>query len=162
MSWFLQLIACALAASCFSVLMHQPWRTIPVSSLIATAGYVVFLLLVFFLVASQFIDDERSLDIQLPTATEVMPLLSEPHEIVLNVSARGEYFLAGRAYLLPEVEKILQATWNRNPTGTSVIVRGDKRAPFGSVVAVVNVCKKLNLKFSTVTKEDGDSEPASK
>ena len=25
--------------------MHQPWRTIPVSSLIATAGYVVFLLL---------------------------------------------------------------------------------------------------------------------
>ena len=45
MSWFLQLIACALAATCFSVLMHQPWRTIPVSSLIATAGYVVFLLL---------------------------------------------------------------------------------------------------------------------
>ena len=121
---------------------------------------VVFLLLVFFLVASQFIDDERSLDIQLPKATEVMPLLSEPHEIVLNVSARGEYFLAGRAYLLPEVEKILQATWNRNPTGTSVIVRGDKRAPFGAVVAVVNVCKKLDLKFSTVTKEDGDSESA--
>ena len=45
MSWVLQLLACALAASCFSVLMHQPWRTIPVSSLIATAGYVVFLLL---------------------------------------------------------------------------------------------------------------------
>ena len=45
MSWLLQLPACALAAACFSVLMHQPWRTIPVSSLIATAGYVVFLLL---------------------------------------------------------------------------------------------------------------------
>ncbi len=45
MSWFLQLLACTVAAACFSVLMHQPWRTIPVSSLIATAGYVVFLLL---------------------------------------------------------------------------------------------------------------------
>jgi uncharacterized membrane protein YjjB (DUF3815 family) len=45
MSWLLRLPACALAAACFSVLMHQPWRTIPVSSLIATAGYVVFLLL---------------------------------------------------------------------------------------------------------------------
>ena len=45
MSWPIQLLACALAAACFSVLMHQPWRTIPVSSLIATAGYAVFLLL---------------------------------------------------------------------------------------------------------------------
>ena len=45
MSWILQLLACAMAAASFSVLLHQPPRTIPVSSLIATAGYAIFLLL---------------------------------------------------------------------------------------------------------------------
>ena len=45
MSWWLQLLSCAVAAASFSVLLHQPWRTIPASTLIATAGYGVFLLL---------------------------------------------------------------------------------------------------------------------
>ena len=45
MSWWMQLLSCAVAAAAFSVLMHQPRRTIPVSSLIATAGYGIFLLL---------------------------------------------------------------------------------------------------------------------
>ena len=45
MSWPLLLLACAVAAASFSVLLHQPWRTIPVSSLIATAGYALYLLM---------------------------------------------------------------------------------------------------------------------
>ena len=45
MSWWVQLIACGVAAASFSVLMHQPWKTIPVTSLIGIAGYSVFLLL---------------------------------------------------------------------------------------------------------------------
>ena len=45
MSWWVQLISCGVAAAAFSVLLHQPWRTIPVSSVIAVAGYALFLLL---------------------------------------------------------------------------------------------------------------------
>ncbi len=45
MSWLSQLLSCAVAAACFSVLLHQPRRTIPASTLIATAGYAVFLLM---------------------------------------------------------------------------------------------------------------------
>ena len=45
MNWWTQLIACAVAAASFSVLLHQPPRTIPVSTLIAMAGYAIFLLL---------------------------------------------------------------------------------------------------------------------
>ena len=44
MGWWVQLIACAVAAASFSVLMHQPRSTILVSSLIASLGYSVFLL----------------------------------------------------------------------------------------------------------------------
>ena len=45
MSWWIQLLACAVAAAAFSALLRQPWKTIPVSSLIGVAGYSVFLLL---------------------------------------------------------------------------------------------------------------------
>ena len=45
MSWGIQLISCGVAAAAFSVLLHQPWKTIPVSSAVAVAGYAVFLLL---------------------------------------------------------------------------------------------------------------------
>ena len=45
MNWAVQLLACAAAASCFSVLLHQPRSTIPASTMIATAGYAAFLLM---------------------------------------------------------------------------------------------------------------------
>ena len=45
MTWWIQLLACLVASASFSMLMHQPMKTAPVSSLIAVAGYSVFLLL---------------------------------------------------------------------------------------------------------------------
>lgn len=45
MSWWIQLIACAVAAASFSVLLHQPRSTLIVSSLVAVVGYSIFLLL---------------------------------------------------------------------------------------------------------------------
>ncbi|MBR0407020.1 MAG: threonine/serine exporter family protein [Clostridia bacterium] len=45
MSWWVQLIACGIAAASFSVLLRQPRNTIPVSSLVSIVGYSVFLLL---------------------------------------------------------------------------------------------------------------------
>lgn len=45
MSWWIQLLACFFAAFAFSMLMNQPRSTMPVSSLIAVAGYGVFMLL---------------------------------------------------------------------------------------------------------------------
>ena len=45
MSWWIQLIACGVAAASFSVLLHQPRNTILVSSVVSILGYSVFLLL---------------------------------------------------------------------------------------------------------------------
>ncbi len=45
MSWWIQLIACGVAAASFSVLLHQPRNTILISSLVSILGYSVFLLL---------------------------------------------------------------------------------------------------------------------
>ena len=45
MNWWIQLMACGVAAASFSVLLHQPRSTILVSSLVSVLGYSVFLLL---------------------------------------------------------------------------------------------------------------------
>ena len=45
MSWWIQLLACGVAAASFSVLLHQPRSTILVSSVVSILGYSVFLLL---------------------------------------------------------------------------------------------------------------------
>ena len=45
MHWALQVLSSFAAAACFSVLLYQPRGTVIVSSLIAAAGYGLFLLL---------------------------------------------------------------------------------------------------------------------
>ena len=39
---------------------------------------VVFLLLIFFLVATRFAEEERSLEVKLPTASESKPMTFKP------------------------------------------------------------------------------------
>lgn len=44
MNWIVQIVSCALAAFFFALLLNQPKKTMPISALIAGAGYAVFLL----------------------------------------------------------------------------------------------------------------------
>ena len=50
---------------------------------------VVFLLLIFFLVATRFEQEERELDVLLPQASAAKPLITQPTELFVNVSADG-------------------------------------------------------------------------
>ena len=50
---------------------------------------VVFLLLIFFLVTSEFEEEERRLDIVLPSATSAVPMTSKPREVVVDIDASG-------------------------------------------------------------------------
>ena len=50
---------------------------------------VVFLLLIFFLVASRLSQEDRQLDIALPSAANAMPMTVMPQELVVNVDVQG-------------------------------------------------------------------------
>ncbi len=50
---------------------------------------VVFLLLIFFLVATRFEEQERELNVVLPQASEAMPLTAKPKELFVNVDREG-------------------------------------------------------------------------
>ena len=112
---------------------------------------IVFLLLIFFLVATRFAEEEREMDVQLPDASEAKPLTSEPRELFVNIDERGRYYVTGKMVTLPELDPILKAAWVNNPGRASVVIRADKRVAWQYVVGAMNACNKAKIRDYRVT-----------
>ena len=116
---------------------------------------VLFFLLTFFLVSSQYAKLDSSLPVQLPSATSAMPMTTEPTELVINVDAAGQYLILGQRMTLDNVESALRRTVVDNPINQTVIIRGDRNVAFQAVVSVIDLCTKLKVpsyKISTESK----------
>ena len=68
---------------------------------------IVFLLLIFFLVVTRFEDLERELKVELPSASEAMPLTAKPKELFINIDKEGKYILQGKVHDLESLEAVL-------------------------------------------------------
>lgn len=116
---------------------------------------VVFLLLVFFLVTTRFAQEDRELNVQLPSASEAQPLIAEPRKLFVNIDKDGEYFVDGQLMTVREVEEVLQQAVINNPVNQSVVIRADKRVQFDFVVAIMNLCNRAHVSdYSVTTKGD--------
>ena len=115
---------------------------------------VVFLLLIFFLVTSRFEKQERELDLELPEASQSVPITETPSEIVVNLGVDGQLVIDGSIRGLDELEKILAQASANNPLTQTVLIRSDRRAPVGSFIGVINVCKELGLNYSEATEDE--------
>ncbi|KAA1260292.1 biopolymer transport protein ExbD [Rubripirellula obstinata] len=116
---------------------------------------VVFLLLIFFLVTSEFEDEERRLDIVLPTATSAMPMTSKPREIVVDIDASGNIYVGGKLKALTELQSVLELAVAENPTSQTVVIRSDHRTSFQPVVSVMDVCNRTGVSDYSVTTQEG-------
>ena len=116
---------------------------------------VVFLLLIFFLVTSEFEEEERRLDIVLPTATSATPMTSKPREIVVDIDARGQVFLRGEPTGIDDLEQLLQTAVASNPTNQTVVIRADQSTAFQPVVSVMDVCNRTGVSDYSVTTKEG-------
>lgn len=117
---------------------------------------VVFLLLVFFLVATRFAQEDRELDVILPSASEARPLTEEPRELFVNIDQEGNYFVDGRALTANEVEEVLSRAVANNPAHQSVVIRADKRVQFDYVVTIMNLCNRAGVRDYSVTTSGAD------
>jgi len=116
---------------------------------------VVFLLLIFFLVTSEFEEEERRLDIVLPTATSAVPMTSKPREMVIDIDTQGELYLSGKATDLAELQILLEAAVSNNPTNQTVVIRADRATAFQPVVSVMDVCNRTGVTDYSVTTKEG-------
>lgn len=115
---------------------------------------VVFLLLIFFLVTSEFEDEERRLDIVLPSATSAVPMTSKPREIVVDLDRDGKIYLRGEVTSLENFEELLKKAVASNPTNQTVVIRADQATSFQPVVNVMDVCNRTGVSDYSVTTKD--------
>ncbi len=99
---------------------------------------VIFLLLIFFMVATTLIDPSRRLDIQLPEA-KAASADTKSIPVTIEMGERGEVTLNGQKVDLPTLESRLKAMGQENKR--TAIVRADRRIDYGRVVAVLGICR---------------------
>jgi biopolymer transport protein ExbD len=114
---------------------------------------VVFLLLIFFLVATRFAEEDRKLEVMLPSAREAMPMTVEPRQLIINVDERGRYFVEGSQLDDEQLDRALELATVNNPLNQSVNIRADKRVPFEAVVRVLDLCKKYAIENYSIDTE---------
>lgn len=105
---------------------------------------IVLLLVIFFMVGTQFTDDESHYEIELPTVSEAQPLTALPDEIVVNVTGEGIVYLGSERVSLPQLEAALRAARERY-SGQAVVIRGDASGPYQHVMTIMNVCKRASI-----------------
>lgn len=104
---------------------------------------VVFLLLIFFLVASRFDQQERELKVALPEVAKAQPL-SMTKELVINITPEGKYTVVQKAYTHAELGALLSEAKKNNPH-QSVLIRGDGRSAWRYGVRVMGLCNAANI-----------------
>jgi biopolymer transport protein ExbD len=112
---------------------------------------VVFQLLLFFLVASKFAEDERELNIVLPHASEARPLSTKPDLLFVNVDAQGRYFVGQEELNAAGLEAKLKQVSANNPGQQTVEIRADRQCRWEFVVEVMNLCNKAGIRDYRVT-----------
>ncbi len=100
---------------------------------------VVFLLLIFFMVSTQFISFTRRLDIKIPEAKAGSVKEEKTKEYLIEMPTNGEILLDGKVVSLNKLERILSK--DRSIARRSALIRADRRLPYGDVVKVMGVCK---------------------
>jgi biopolymer transport protein ExbD len=117
---------------------------------------IVFLLLIFFLVATRFSEEDRELDVKLPTASEAKPLIAKPKEIEINVDKEGNYYLSGQIADLDQLEQVLSTAIVNNPMNQSVVLRADRRASWDAVVQAIDTCHRVGIYDVIPTTQEQD------
>ena len=106
---------------------------------------VVFLLMIFFLVASKLEEADRYIDVVLPKASAARPLTSQVLEFIVNIDRNGSYFAGAKPVELAQLQRLLKQAVADNPQKQKVVVRADENTAHKFVVAAMNACVQAGI-----------------
>ncbi len=119
---------------------------------------VIFLLLIFFMVATTFQDPEKEMDVDLPAAGSGNPPSEQLDEIVINIKRDGTLVISGAETSREALDRLLASSAQENPD-TPVTIRGDRLVHHETVVQVMDACGTAglrNLSLGTLESKAGD------
>lgn len=101
---------------------------------------MVFLLLIFFLVATTFQEEEREMQVALPEAAAAGPISTALREIIINVAEDGSMIVSGKTVDADTLRTMVKDAVADNPE-QKITVRGDHRARYEAIVRPLDICK---------------------
>ena len=103
---------------------------------------VVFLLLIFFMVSTAFVDFPRRMDIALPTS-KASNENQAAQSIEIEMTKDKTIFLNGKKVSLAGLEQFLEKI--QQPGEKKALVRADKNLPYGEVVQVMGALQAAQI-----------------
>ena len=114
---------------------------------------VVFLLIIFFMVSTSFIELEKELEIDLPEAASGETRATPRPEIVVNVQEDGGIALDGEEVGIEALTYRLERAVEEDPE-QPVTIRGDREVAYDNVVRVIDACRIAKVRNLAVTARD--------
>ena len=115
---------------------------------------VVFLLLIFFMLATTFMDPEREIDLDLPEASSSLAQDTERDELIINVMRGGELKLGNNVVDRDGLLAELRRAARQNPD-IAVTIRGDRLVTHEVIVSVMDACGQAGLRNLAVGTLEG-------
>lgn len=105
---------------------------------------IVFLLLIFFLVATNFTRKEYDQRVELPSATGGQKQEFIKGDLVVNIRDNGNLIISGRMVKEQNLPAIIQ-DWKKNNKKVRVLLRGDGKVSYKNVMRVMGICREQGV-----------------
>ena len=103
---------------------------------------VVFLLLIFFMVSTVFVDFKKQMDISLPTSkSSILSEVLKPVTVELTVDK--QIFLNGEKIHISKFESALLKI--AESEAKEAIIRADKNLPYGDVIKIMGMLQNAQI-----------------
>jgi biopolymer transport protein ExbD len=111
---------------------------------------VLFLLIIFFMVATKFDEMERNVEVAVPEVAQAGEATPPPRSMVVSVLADGKVELDGKSVSLSELTSQLANA--RTPlTEPTVVIRGDAGCAFQHVASALAACQQAGISDLGIT-----------
>lgn len=105
---------------------------------------VILNLLIFFMLGTRFAEEERQIDIQVPSVSQAQPLTAPPDDIIVNVFPDGHLVVNQETVSPAKLEKLLAGAQQRY-ADQSVLIRGDGKGTYQSIMDVLSICQRARI-----------------
>lgn len=110
---------------------------------------VIFLLLIFFMVSTAFVDFQKQMDIALPTSKSSQAEQT-PKLIEIEMNTGKQIFLNGKEVPLADLQNAVKKVEGDKK---QALIKADKNLPYGEVIEVMGILQTENiLDISVATK----------
>jgi biopolymer transport protein ExbD len=101
---------------------------------------VVFQLIIFFMVSTVFIEYTQQMDIEPPEVKESL-VHNQVKRLTIEITKDEKIFLDGKDLAIGKISEHLQGQSDTR----SVLIRADKRLPYGIVMQIMQICKTAGM-----------------